>query len=67
MPVDYLCNNKDYLQGIIDGLTDSDGHIESNGRVRFTNTSEQLIELFNVCFIILLVFMLYRFLSEQKT
>ena len=48
LPPEFLINNKDYLQGLFDGLVDSDGHIEQGGRVRFTNTSEQLIELFSI-------------------
>lgn len=48
LPSEYLVNNKEYLQGILDGLVDSDGHTEKDGRIRFTNTSEQLVELFGV-------------------
>lgn len=47
LPEHLLVSNKEYLQGILDGLIDSDGHIEPSGRKRFNNTSEQLIELFS--------------------
>ena len=46
LPSEFLVKNKQYLQGILDGLVDSDGYIEKGGRVRFTNTSKRLIELF---------------------
>jgi IMP dehydrogenase/GMP reductase len=45
----YLACNKEYVLGIYDGLIDSDGHTEKNGRDCFTNTSEKLIELFYFC------------------
>ncbi len=48
LPPVYLVQNKDYLQGLFDGLVDSDGHIEKGGRITFTNTSRKLIELFGV-------------------
>ena len=48
LPEEFLINDKEYLQGILDGLIDSDGHVESSGRICFTNTSEKLIELFGV-------------------
>lgn len=52
LPKEYLAGNRDYLFGIFDGLIDSDGHCEGGdkyyGRVSFNNTSERLIELFNV-------------------
>lgn len=47
LPENLFINNKNYLQGILDGMIDSDGNIEKNGRVNFSNTSPQLIELFN--------------------
>lgn len=47
LPPEYLCSNPEYLQGLFDGLVDSDGHLD-NGRFCFGNTSFQLIELFNV-------------------
>jgi IMP dehydrogenase/GMP reductase len=49
LPEEFFVNNKEYLKGIIDGLVDSDGHIEDNGRINFSNTSIYLIELFNIC------------------
>lgn len=52
LPNEYLVNNFDYLSGILHGLIDSDGHVEKNGRVNFTNTSIELIELFGiVCYL----------------
>ncbi len=48
LPTKYLIKNREYLQGILDGLIDSDGHKEESGRIRFTNTSQKLIELFNI-------------------
>jgi IMP dehydrogenase len=52
LPSRYLSANPDYLRGLYDGLLDSDGHIGSDGRISFHNTSQQLIELFNVlCFL----------------
>jgi inosine-5'-monophosphate dehydrogenase len=48
LPTEWLCNNPDYLRGLLDGLIDSDGHIESGGRLCFRNTSRQLSELFGV-------------------
>lgn len=46
LPRRYWCQNKGYLQGIYDGLMDSDGTWGS--RNSLSNTSPQLIELFNV-------------------
>ena len=46
LPEKYMCLDKQYLQGIYDGLIDSDGHITSEGQINFNNTSPQLIELF---------------------
>lgn len=48
LPNQFLVYNKSYLQGLIDGLIDSDGSISEN-RKAFANTSKRLIELFNVC------------------
>src|SRR5690606_18797022 len=53
LPSKYLVNNKPYIKGLLDGLIDSDGHIEANGRVSFYNTSEELKELFEICCFIL--------------
>lgn len=47
LPKEFWCSNKDYLQGLYDGLVDSDGHYTNDGRIGFTNTSEQLIEQFS--------------------
>jgi IMP dehydrogenase/GMP reductase len=54
LPEKYFCKNKEYIQGIFDGLIDSDGHLEKNEKYinniyNFTNTSIQLIELFEWC------------------
>jgi IMP dehydrogenase/GMP reductase len=46
LPNKYICSNKEYLNGLYDGLIDSDGHVEKDGREGFTNTSPELIELF---------------------
>lgn len=49
LPSKFLVSDREYLQGLYDGLIDSDGHEEkSNGRVGFTNTSPQLVELFGL-------------------
>lgn len=48
LPAKYLSSNRDYLRGLLDGLVDSDGHRASDGRLCFHNTSQQLVELFNV-------------------
>lgn len=51
----YYCLNKEYIQGILDGLIDSDGLIREkkkekhNDRYCFHNTNPELIELFNWC------------------
>lgn len=53
LPEKYYCNNKQYINGLFDGLVDSDGSIECHGvskkRERFVNTSKKLIELFMFC------------------
>lgn len=41
-----LCDNKEYLMGLFEGLIDSDGHYGKDGRIQFGNTSGFLIELF---------------------
>jgi IMP dehydrogenase/GMP reductase len=53
LPHKYLCGNPLYLQGLLHGLVDSDGHVEPGGRVCFRNTSRPLAELFGVlCFLL---------------
>ena len=53
LPGKYMAANPLYLQGLFDGLLDSDGHIDRDGRLCFKNTSERLVELFNVlCFLV---------------
>jgi len=53
LPSDLLCANPSYLQGLFDGLLDSDGYISADGRICFTNTSTALVELFNVLCLLL--------------
>ena len=51
LPAALLCNDPAYLQGLLDGLVDSDGNVTDEGRVSFRNTSQRLAELFNLlCF-----------------
>jgi IMP dehydrogenase/GMP reductase len=50
IPSMWWCQNVNYLKGILDGLIDSDGHISSDGRKSFANTSEILIEQFMIIF-----------------
>jgi inosine-5'-monophosphate dehydrogenase len=53
LPERYICGNPNYLQGLFDGLLDSDGHVASDGRLSFHNTSQQVVELFNLlCFLV---------------
>ncbi|GIV59112.1 MAG: hypothetical protein KatS3mg043_0201 [Rhodothermaceae bacterium] len=53
LPPAYLCTNPDYLQGLLDGLVASDGHVSGDGRLCFRNASPRLVELFNVlCFMV---------------
>jgi IMP dehydrogenase/GMP reductase len=53
LPGRYLAADPRYLQGLFDGLVDSDGHIEPGGRICFRNTSRRLVELFGVlCFLL---------------
>jgi IMP dehydrogenase/GMP reductase len=59
----YITKNLKYLLGIFDGLVDSDGHIEKNGRICFHNTSESLIELFTL----LCRFLNYTYSISEKT
>jgi len=48
LPPPYMCGNPSYLRGLLDGLVDSDGNVESSGRTCFRNTSRRLVELFGV-------------------
>ena len=53
LPAEYLCADPRYLSGLFDGLLDSDGNVDSGGRLCFRNTSPQLVELFGVlCFLL---------------
>jgi len=53
LPTKYYCKNKDYIQGLFDGLIDSDGSVEiSRSKLcnyTFTNTSTKLLELYYWC------------------
>ena len=54
LPLKYRCGSPLYLQGLLEGLVESDGHIDAGGRVCFRNTSRELVELFGVlCFLLL--------------
>ncbi|MBK5223117.1 MAG: IMP dehydrogenase [Acidimicrobiia bacterium] len=48
LPAEYLCASPLYLNGLFDGLVDSDGFIAGDGRVCFRNTSTQLAELYGL-------------------
>jgi IMP dehydrogenase/GMP reductase len=51
LPDNLFVNNKDYLNGLYDGLLDSDGHYsdsETDKRKSLCNTSGKVIELFNI-------------------
>ena len=53
LPSHYLCGSPFYLKGLYDGLVDSDGFHDADGRVCFKNTSRELVELFGVlCFLL---------------
>lgn len=45
LPNEFLVDNEDYLEGLLDGLLDSDGYYKKNGSFEFTNTSEDLCKL----------------------
>ena len=53
LPSKYYCKNKDYIQGLFDGLVDSDGSVEIKQsnlcNYTFTNTSTKLLELYYWC------------------
>jgi len=53
LPHAYMCSDPRYLQGVLDGLVDSDGHVEATGRVCFRTTSSELVELFGVLCLLL--------------
>lgn len=46
LPSKFMCSNPEYLRGIRDGLIDSDGHTEKNGRKSLHNTSPDIIHLY---------------------
>jgi IMP dehydrogenase/GMP reductase len=48
LPPHLLCGSPFYLKGLFDGLLDSDGNVDAEGRLCFRNTSRQLVELFGV-------------------
>lgn len=45
LPENFLVSDINYLNGLLDGLIDSDGCVETNGRKSFYNTSKYLSEL----------------------
>ena len=69
LPEEYYCNNKKYIQGIFDGLVDSDGSVEKTPSGKFiytlTNTSKRLLEVFYWCCISLGV--TYSAREKEKT
>ena len=46
LPEIYYCKNKDYIQGLYDGLIESNKNIDKNN---FTNTNHYILELFYWC------------------
>ena len=48
LPSEWYCADTNYLQGLFDGLLDSDGNVDQGGRLCFRNTSLPLMELFNL-------------------
>ena len=48
LPAEWLCSDPAYLRGLLQGLIDSDGHVDGGGRLCFRNTSRALSELFGV-------------------
>lgn len=52
LPIKFRALSKEYNKGLLEGLIDSDGYIESTGRIVFTNTSKHLIEAFMFSFFI---------------
>lgn len=48
LPPEWLCSDPAYLRGLLQGLIDSDGHVDSGGRPCFRNTSRSLSELYGV-------------------
>lgn len=53
LPSKYYCKNIEYIQGLFDGLIDSDGSVTINKtstrNYNFTNTSTKLMELYYWC------------------
>ena len=48
LPAEWLCSDPAYLRGLLQGLIDSDGHVDQGGRLCFRNTSRALSELYGV-------------------
>ena len=46
LPPEWLCSDPEYLRGLLEGLPESDGHVDAGGRLCFRNTSRALVELF---------------------
>ena len=53
LPQEYYCTNKQYIQGLFDGLIDSDGYTEITPNKKhiymLSNTSKKILELFYWC------------------
>jgi inosine-5'-monophosphate dehydrogenase len=48
LPAEWLCDHPGYVTGLLEGLLESDGHVDSGGRLCFRNTSRRLVELFGL-------------------
>jgi IMP dehydrogenase/GMP reductase len=48
LPSEWLCADASYQRGLLQGLLDSDGHIDQGGRLCFRNTSRALSELYGL-------------------
>jgi IMP dehydrogenase/GMP reductase len=53
LPSRFMCGSPLYLKGLFDGLLDSDGNVDAGGRLCFRNTSQPLVELFNLLCLLL--------------
>ena len=62
LPDNLLVNNKEYLKGLYDGLLDSDGNYGKDSRNCLSNTSTNIIELFNI-----LNYMLFGYLPNNRS
>lgn len=48
LPEKFVCSDKEYLKGLLDGLIDSDGCIKDTGSPQLSNTSSKLIEQYSL-------------------